>query len=214
MIELRLDPSQQSFYLADNVQLKTQSNINSTALRIVLFGDSRIQMWSEIPQLDGFEFINRGIGGQTTGQARMRVETDVLAINADAVVLQLGINDLKAIAFTPDKRDKIIHTVQHNLQSMIETFLEHDIDVYLMTVIPASVPQGGWFFLWSDDIDSSVVVINNWIKAINKDDVFILDPTAKLANGLKTDKEFSLDTLHLNKAGYGILNIMLNDTFK
>ncbi|HCD05803.1 MAG: hypothetical protein CMH21_11465 [Methylophaga sp.] len=213
MLEVRLDPSQQRFYQTDNLRLKSDS-INSTSYRVVLFGDSRIQMWDEIPQIDGFEFINRGIGGQTTAQVALRVENDILAINADAVVLQLGINDLKAIAFTPDKRDKIIQTVQDNLQNIIETLLAHDIDVYLITVIPASTPQGKWYFLWSDDIDSAVVNINNWIKKIDKDGVYILDPTTKLTNGLKTDKNFSLDTLHLNEMGYSILNNMLKDTFK
>ncbi|MBN47231.1 MAG: hypothetical protein CMH23_12245 [Methylophaga sp.] len=213
MLEVRLDPSQQSFYQADNLKLKTDS-INSTAYRIILFGDSRIQMWDEIPHIDGLEFINRGIGGQTTGQARLRVENDILAINADAVVLQLGINDLKAIAFSPAKRDRIIKTVQNNLQNIIETLLAHDIDVYLMTVIPASSPRGGWIFLWSDEIDTSVAIVNNWIKTIDNDGVYILDPTKKLTNGLKTNKEFSLDTLHLNETGYGILNNMLKDTFK
>lgn len=213
MLEVRLDPSQQNFYQSDNQKLKSDS-INSLSYRVVLFGDSRIQMWGEIPHIDGFEFINRGVGAQTTGQAKLRVENDILDINADAVVIQLGINDLKIIAFRPDKRDKIIQTAQNNLQSMIDTLLAHDIDVYLMTVIPASFPQGGWVFLWSDDVDASVVSINNWIKTLDEDGVFILDPTMKLTNGLKTYKEFSLDTLHLNKVGYDILNNMLSDTFK
>ena len=214
MLEVRLDPSEQSFYFQDNLSLQSNSGLNSNVKRVVLLGDSRIQMWDEFPELDGYEFINRGIGGQTTGQAKLRIQSDILAINADAVILQVGINDLKAIAFIPDKRDQIIQTVKDNLQSMIETLLVQDIDVYLMTVIPASTPQGKWYFLWSDDIDSAVVNINNWIKTIENDQVIILDATTNLTNGLKTDKEYSLDTLHLNETGYNILNNMLKETFK
>jgi len=213
MMEVRLDPSAQSFYSDDNLLLLSNSKDNPTVNRVVLFGDSRIQMWREFPKLDGYEFINRGIGGQTTGQAKLRIQSDILAINADAVVLQLGINDLKTMAFTPDERDKIIQTVQDNLQNIIETLLAHDIDVYLMTVIPASSPQGKWLFLWSDDIDSAVVNINNWIKTIENEQVIILDATTSLTNGSKTDKEYSLDTLHLNKTGYDILNDLLIETF-
>jgi lysophospholipase L1-like esterase len=214
MLEVRLDPSEQSFYFQDNLSLQSNNGFNSNVKRVVLFGDSRVQMWDEFPELDGYEFINRGIGGQTTGQAKLRIQSDILAINADAVILQVGINDLKAIAFIPDKRDQIIQTVKDNLQSMIETLLVQDIDVYLMTVIPASTPQGKWYFLWSDDIDSAVVNINNWIKTIENDQVIILDATTNLTNGLKTDKEYSLDTLHLNETGYNILNNMLKETFK
>ncbi|WP_296591054.1 GDSL-type esterase/lipase family protein [Methylophaga sp.] len=214
MLEVRLDPSEQSFYFQDNLSLQSNNGFNSNVKRVVLFGDSRVQMWDEFPELDGYEFINRGIGGQTTGQAKLRIQSDILAINADAVILQVGINDLKAIAFIPDKRDQIIQTVKDNLQSMIETLLVQDIDVYLMTVIPASAPQGKWYFLWSDDIDSAVVNINNWIKTIENDQVIILDATTNLTNGLKTDKEYSLDTLHLNETGYNILNNMLKETFK
>lgn len=214
MLEVRLDPSEQSFYFQDNLSLQSNNGFNSNVKRVVLFGDSRVQMWDEFPELDGYEFINRGIGGQTTGQAKLRIQSDILAINADSVILQVGINDLKAIAFIPDKRDQIIQTVKDNLQSMIETLLVQDIDVYLMTVIPASAPQGKWYFLWSDDIDSAVVNINNWIKTIENDQVIILDATTNLTNGLKTDKEYSLDTLHLNETGYNILNNMLKETFK
>ena len=214
MLEVRLDPSEQSFYFQDNLSLQSNNGFNSNVKRVVLFGDSRVQMWDEFPELDGYEFINRGIGGQTTGQVKLRIQSDILAINADAVILQVGINDLKAIAFIPDKRDQIIQTVKDNLQSMIETLLVQDIDVYLMTVIPASAPQGKWYFLWSDDIDSAVVNINNWIKTIENDQVIILDATTNLTNGLKTDKEYSLDTLHLNETGYNILNNMLKETFK
>ncbi|WP_339776237.1 GDSL-type esterase/lipase family protein [uncultured Methylophaga sp.] len=214
MMEVRLDPSGKSFYLDDNLSLQSNSEPKPNVNRVVLFGDSRIQMWGEPPELVGYEFINRGIGGQTTGQAKLRIQSDILAINADAVILQVGINDLKAIAFIPDKRDQIIQTVKDNLQSMIETLLVQDIDVYLMTVIPASAPQGKWYFLWSDDIDSAVININQWIKTIENDQVIILDPTTSLTNGLKTDNEYSLDTLHLNELGYNILNNMLKETFK
>tara|TARA_R110000822_G_scaffold40711_9_gene110539 strand:- start:806 stop:1450 length:645 start_codon:yes stop_codon:yes gene_type:complete len=214
MLEVRLDPSEQSFYFQDNLSLQSNSGLNSNVKRVVLFGDSRIQMWDEFPELDGYEFINRGIGGQTTGQAKLRIQSDISAINADAVILQIGINDLKAMAFIPDNSDQIIQTVKDNLQSMIETLLVQDIDVYLMTVIPAAAPQGKWYFLWSDDIDSAVVNINNWIKTIENDQVIILDATTNLTNGLKTDKEYSLDTLHLNETGYNILNNMLKETFK
>lgn len=214
MLKVRLDPSEQSFYFQDNLSLQSNSGLNSNVKRVVLFGDSRIQMWDEFPELDGYEFINRGIGGQTTGQSKLRIQSDIVAINGDAVILQVGINDLKAMAFIPDKRDQIIQTVKDNLQSMIETLLVQDIDVYLMTVIPASTPQGKWYFLWSDDIDSAVVNINNWIKTIENDQVIILDATTNLTNGLKTDKEYSLDTLHLNETGYNILNNMLKETFK
>jgi len=37
-------------------------------LRVVFFGDSRAYDWPAPPALVGFEFVNRGIGNQTTAQ--------------------------------------------------------------------------------------------------------------------------------------------------
>lgn len=41
-----------------------------------------------------FEFINRGVGGNTTGDLVKRIDEDVAAEQPDCVILQVGINDV------------------------------------------------------------------------------------------------------------------------
>lgn len=207
---IRLDPAQYNYYQKHNKQLNRMADINH---RVVLFGDSRIQMWEKPPIIPGYDVINRGIGGQTTAQANLRIENDILNINADSVVIQLGINDLKTIAFIPAEYDKIVQTVKDNLESLITILVENDINVYVMTVIPASIPQGRWSFLWSKKIDSGVIEINEWIKSLEIESVIVLDPVALLSDGYQTYSRYSLDTLHLNDSGNEVLNSLLETIF-
>jgi len=73
-------PTHESYYQQANATLPQK-----TQKRVVLFGNSRIQNWKKPPQLDGFEFINRGIGGETTAQNQARFLKDVLALQPDVV---------------------------------------------------------------------------------------------------------------------------------
>src|SRR6185503_3948470 len=61
--------------------------------RVVLFGDSIIDNWSN-PGYGGFfpgkPYVNRGISGQTTSQMLVRFRADVIALSPQAVVIQAG----------------------------------------------------------------------------------------------------------------------------
>ena len=76
--------------------------------RVVFFGDSITDRWSQ-PQSGGFfpgrPYVNRGIGGQTTGQMLLRFRADVLSLSPRVVVILAGTNDLAGNAgpVTPDQ---------------------------------------------------------------------------------------------------------------
>src|SRR5688500_10406964 len=63
---------------------------------IVFMGDSITQAWQRlIPDFfSSRNYVNKGIGGQTTSQMMARFNGDVLALHPHAVVLLGGTNDI------------------------------------------------------------------------------------------------------------------------
>ena len=92
-----------------------------TQKRIVLFGNSRIQEWKNLPRLEGVEFINRGIGGETTAQGKTRFQQDVLALQPDIVILQTCMNDLTLLGVQPQQYQEITQQCQDNLKFFVKS---------------------------------------------------------------------------------------------
>jgi len=67
-----------------------------TGKRIVFMGNSITEGWSTFDSVFFSEnqFINRGIGGQTTPQMLLRFKQDVIDIKANTVIVLAGINDI------------------------------------------------------------------------------------------------------------------------
>jgi lysophospholipase L1-like esterase len=104
--------------------------------RVVFFGDSITDRWS-MPGYGGFfpgrPYVNRGIGGQTTGQMLLRFRADVIALAPRAVVILAGTNDLAGNAgpVTPEQ-------LLDNLKTMAELARVHDIRVVLASILPVA----------------------------------------------------------------------------
>jgi len=124
-----------------------------------------------LPRLEGFEFINRGIGGETTAQLRMRFKPDVLALKPDVVILQLGINDLVVLGAAPNRAlvllgvapnhaTATIQQCQDNLKVLVEKLTKQAIEVILLTIIPPAKLNLARMLVWSERIGQSVVEIN------------------------------------------------------
>jgi len=111
--EIQLDPLGHSFYtqevnkpVPDTYQLK----------QVVFFGDSRAYEWITPSTINKYRFINRGIPGQTTAQVAKRFDVHIRPLQPEIVVLQAGINDLKLIAFFPDRKNSIIANCKKNMK--------------------------------------------------------------------------------------------------
>lgn len=104
--------------------------------RVVFFGDSITDRWSQ-PQSGGFfprrPYVNRGIGGQTTGQMLLRYRADVVALKPRVVVILAGTNDLAGNAgpVTPEQ-------LLDNLITMAELARVHGIRVVLASILPVA----------------------------------------------------------------------------
>jgi len=196
-------PTHELFYQSRNAKLSEKQK-----KRVVLFGDSRIQQWKNLPQMEEFEFINRGIGGETTAQLRARFESDVLALLPDIVILQLGINDLVAIGLQTKREKAIVQQCRDNLNLFVEMLQAKAIEVILLTIIPPAQPILARLPVWSDHIPKRVAEINQeWLSLPATEKFHVVDTAQILKNESgKWHDNVNQDTLHLTPTGYQYLN--------
>ena len=79
-----------------------------------------------------YEYVGRGIGGQTTPQLLVRFRQDVLDLHPAAVAILGGINDI-AQNTGPYEPEATLN----NIKSMTELAQAHGIRVILCSVLPA-----------------------------------------------------------------------------
>jgi lysophospholipase L1-like esterase len=202
----RLDPYGLFAYGADVVPPPSPD-----VQRVVFFGDSRALAW-RMPVLDGFEFINRGVGAQTTEQVLGRLAQDLTPLAPDIVVIQVGINDLKAIPLFPQDADAILARCKANIQAIVDAVRALDADVILTTIFPAGhVPLERRMF-WSDAVPPAVREVNDELQSMAEPGVRVLDAHAALADEAGVlPPEFAEDFMHVSDAGYAVLNQILTD---
>lgn len=199
--KIRLDPLGLDVYSGD------ARPPDSSAIRVVLFGDSRAQQWPSPEVSDSYTFINRGIGAQTSAQVRLRFAAHVQPLKPDVLLIQMCINDLKTIPLFPESRDSLVTDCQQNIAAILDEARAMGTVVILTTIFPVGPPPLQRWLVWSDDIARAVETANDSIRSLASDDVIILDAYALLvdSNGLLR-ADLSVDELHLNAAGYALLN--------
>jgi len=178
--------------------------------RVVFFGDSITDRWSQ-PQSGGFfpgrPYVNRGIGGQTTGQMLIRYRADVLMLKPRAVVILAGTNDLAGNAgpVTPDQ-------LMDNLVTMAELATLHRVRVVLASILPVSddkVDGSGQPLIRSRSKPVELLrAINQRIAAYAAANGHVyLDYFTPMATEAGTLKPaLNDDGLHPNKAGYEVMH--------
>ncbi|MEA5466629.1 SGNH/GDSL hydrolase family protein [Leptothoe sp. PORK10 BA2] len=199
--QVRLDPLGLSYY---NQDLKLSEKGDTK--RVVIFGDSRAEDWTA-PNLEGYEFINRGVGGQTSAQAIQRFESHVGELDPDIVVIQVGVNDLKAIPLMPESRNIIIDLCRSNIRQMVEKSQALGAVVIVTTILPVGEVPLIRQPVWSDDIAQAINEVNGYIGSLADDQVMIFDGFSAIADGEGLLSEnHRKDELHLNEQGYTRLN--------
>ncbi len=199
---VRLEP------LGLSVYQTVPTRVSPDLKRVVFLGDSRAETWLPPAALSGWDFVNRGISGQTTAQILGRFAVHVTPLQPQVIVLQLGVNDLKDIPIFPDRRAAIVADCLANIRSIVRQSNDLGAVVILTTIFPVSTPSlERRLFFWSDDIARAVTEVNNELRTLASDKVLLFDADLILldANGLPRS-EYMEDTLHLNAAGYDALN--------
>jgi lysophospholipase L1-like esterase len=197
---LHLDPLGLSHY-------GTEPEPDPDLTRVVLLGDSRIVDWPAPAGLDSLQFFNRGLSNQTSAEVLHRFEAHVAPLEPDIIVLQVGINDLKAIPLFPDQREAIVANCQANIKALVTRASDSGATVILTTLFPlGQVPLERRIF-WSNDVAPALAEMNAHLRSLAREQVIVFDTVPLLAgeDGL-VRKEFSRDLLHLEPAGYAALN--------
>jgi lysophospholipase L1-like esterase len=202
-LETRAEPANNQVHAQANASLPAKSQ-----WRVVLFGDSRISEWSPLPRVDGVEFVNRGIDGETTAQMRLRFDADVLALQPDVVVIQAGINDLVAASLSKQAGDRIRQNLKNSLRQMATLSADAGTRVVLLTVIPPASPSLLRWLVWNDDIIKDVAEVNAFIRTLDGlEGVTVVDAAGLLApSGGELSAQYARNTLHFEPAAYAILN--------
>jgi len=169
--------------------------------RIVFMGDSITEFWSVInPEFfAGKPYVNRGISGQTTPQMLIRFRPDVIALKPSLVIIMAGINDIAG-----NTGPSTLEMITNNIFSMAELAKANHIKVILCSVLPA------FDFPWASGLQPAekVVALNKMIqKYADANGILYLDYYSAMVNeqkGLKAT--YSEDGVHPNKAGYEVMN--------
>lgn len=168
--------------------------------RVIFMGNSITQGWGELmPEFfDNPDYINRGIGGQTTPQMLVRFRQDVIHLHPDVVVILAGTNDIAG-----NTGPSTLEMIEDNLYSMAELAKMHNIKVVLCSVLPV------YDYPWQTGLKpaSKIVELNRRIKeyADDKDIVYadFFTSMANEKNGLKD--ELTNDGVHPTRPGYEVM---------
>ncbi len=199
--KVRLDPVGLNKY-----PITPQAITDTNQIRVIFFGDSRAASWTS-PNLKGYEFINRGIGSQTSIQNLQRFAAHINSLKPNIMIIQVGVNDLKTIPLFPQRKASIIENCKNNIQQIVEQSKQLDAVIILTTIFPVGeVPLERQPF-WSDEVAEAINEVNTYISTLATDRVIILDTFPILADsqGMLLS-EYRSDELHLNQDGYAVLN--------
>ncbi|RRA49501.1 GDSL-type esterase/lipase family protein [Acidipila sp. EB88] len=168
--------------------------------RVVFFGDSITDGWHLDQYFPGKNYVNRGIGGQTTPQMLVRFRQDVLALRPALVVILAGTNDLAG-----NTGPETLTQIESDYASLAELARANGVRVVFSSVMPVS----NYVFpnMTTGRPPAQILTLNAWLEhycAANSLvylDYFkaMVDPAGMLR------RELSGDGLHPNPAGFAAM---------
>ena len=187
-----------SYYKEENLKLVREGIKEG----IIFMGDSITEEWGRImPEFfSNKQYINRGIGGQTTPQMLIRFRQDVIDLNPEAVIILAGTNDIAG-----NTGPSSVKMIIDNLMSMAEIACKQNILVFMSSILPV------FRYPWNKSIIEpfkKIAEINNFMKDFsNREKLVYVDYHSHMVDsrpGLKL--ELTTDEVHLNQAGYMVMS--------
>ena len=187
-----------NYYKEENLKLVREGTKES----IIFMGDSITEEWGRIlPEFfSNKQYINRGIGGQTTPQMLIRFRQDVIDLNPEAVIILAGTNDIAG-----NTGPSSVKMIIDNLMSMAEIASKQNIQVFMSSILPV------FRYPWNKSIIEpfkKIAEINNFMKDFsNREKLVYVDYHSHMVDsrpGLKL--ELTTDEVHLNQAGYIVMS--------
>jgi lysophospholipase L1-like esterase len=194
-------------YAPENAQLQARGH----RPRVVFIGDSifEIWMWRRAGFFTGNDYLNRGIGAQTSPQLLARFRQDVIELHPKAVVLCVGINDIAENSGPYSE-----HFTLGNISSCAELARAHGIKVILCSVLPAAAC--GWNPSVTG-VPAQIDSLNAKIKAYAADEGFAFvdfnTPMRDDRGGLEKRYDFE-DGVHPNIDAYILMESIVDPVIR
>ena len=215
--ELRETYIELRYFRAHSLSTSNATTSKPADNTIILFGDSRIELWNPLPPSTLYRFVNAGIGGETTVEMRRRFERDVIRLKPDYVLIQAGVNDLTAaVTRGMSHPDKWVSDLHENIRYFVSSLESEDVEVIVSSIIPAkplSLPRK---LFWTNHLTEQINKANHTLEQMTLEegaDWLELD-TLYLDGSGNTRSELFTDTLHINQRGYELLNQQLANYLK
>lgn len=177
--------------------------------RVVFMGNSITIGWLQTHP-DFFKnkpYVNRGISGQTTPQMLVRFRADVVDLDAAAVVLLAGTNDIAG-----NTGPVTLEMILDNIKSMTEIAQANDIKVILCSVLPA------FDYPWRPGLAPNVKIpkLNKMIKRYAEESgAYYLDYFTALEDGNNgMINEYTTDGVHLTLVGYQVMEPLVENALQ
>jgi lysophospholipase L1-like esterase len=170
--------------------------------RVVFMGDSITDGWRLREYYGDRDFVNRGIGGQITGEMLGRMKADVLDLKPRLMIVLAGTNDIaRGVAMT---------TIENNLSMIADLAEAHNIEPMFASLLPISDyhkdvnPQ---YEQSAHRPPAKILELNGWLKNLCEQRHFrYVDYYAALVdkNGF-IGADLADDGLHPNAKGYRVM---------
>jgi len=202
-----LDWANLCYYWEKNEQLIQSPDSKG---RIVFMGDSITEEWGRLSPdfFQSNDYVNRGIGGQTTPQMLLRFKQDVININPAIVFILAGTNDIAGNTGPAN-----LNMITNNIFSMAELSISYNIKVVLSSILPVDR------YPWANhikEVPETISKINQKVKSFSqKHSIIYLDYYSSMLGqnrGLK--KDYTTDGVHLNKKGYKVMSDLVQDVIR
>lgn len=193
-------------YAQANLELSAPSPDEN---RVVFMGNSITEMWGGAnPEFfTDNNYVNRGIGGQTTPQMLLRFRQDVIDLQPKVVVILAGTNDIAG-----NTGPMTLGQIRDNILGMVELANANNIKPIVCSVLPA------YDYPWRPGLNPNIKIpkLNALLKELAKEKGAIyLDYFTAMAddrNGLPT--ELTTDEVHVTKEGYNIMEKMVKESIQ
>jgi len=191
----------------DNLRRYADANRDAGAARdgenrVVFLGDSITDGWRLNEYFPGKPYVNRGIGGQITGEMLGRMKADVIDLKPAAMVVLAGTNDLA--------RGVALPVIQNNLLLIADLAGLYGIKPIFASILPVHDYHKDKDPGWEQTPirpPASILAMNRWIQELCKQRGFTyldyFSPMVDEKGLLKA--ELAGDGLHPNAAGYRVM---------
>jgi lysophospholipase L1-like esterase len=185
---------------------------------LVILGASYAQGWGTPPLPGYIQVVNRGVGGEETGEMLKRFQTDVVASRPDAVLIWGLVNNITRSP--PDRIEAAKAAARGDYIEMIRQARTAGIEVILATEVPWTEPSGflndihAWIGhlrgkqSYGERVSAHVREVNAFLRDFAKrEGIVLLDFERVFApeGGTRKPEYGAEDGSHISAAGYAAL---------